>query len=649
MNVIHASPARPFVIEPATADDARSIAELHRIAADGVADYIWSTMVEDGEELLDVGERRYGRTGVKASFENCLVIRDVDGSLAANILAYPMTVSPEGEADPDPILRPFDELEEDQSLYINSLCVAEKHRGQGMAKALLRHIEDVARERGLTKTSLICFEQNREAMSLYRRRGYVETNRVKLVPHPLIRATGDATLMVNYLDAASNGVTPMTKTDAWGAPVSTTDQTAIDGLNRAHGLFQGYFNDPVAVIDQTLETSPDFSMGHLFKAGLYALSTEKAAFDELPAMLETLGKLEGNMNDRERGHLAALRAWRNGDLLGAVELWGDVVAACPRDAIALQFAHQGDFLFGQTRMLRDRIDWVLPYWTENDPGYGFLHGMRSFGLEETGDYGEAESAARYALSLNKHDTWATHGLAHVFEMQGRTDLGIEFMESTADDWSIDNGFSYHNWWHLALYYLERDDPGSALRLFDDMIHPAKTDIAMELLDGAALLWRLFVLGHDTGSRWHDIADVYEGWVEDGYYVFNDMHAMMSFVATGRHAAADGLMATLDQRQNDDDINGLNVRQIGLPVCRAFMAFGQGRYDDAVRLLRPVRVIANRFGGSHAQRDVLDITMLESAIRAGDIPRAAAFSAERLARKPESPLARQFAARIGNRP
>lgn len=433
----------------------------------------------------------------------------------------------------------------------------------------------------------------------------------------------------------------MSKQDAWGAPVSETSQSAIDGLNTAHGLFLGYFNDPVASIDETLNAHPDFAMGHLFKAGLYALSTEKAAFNELPGMLDTLTGLSSKMNERELGHLGALQAWARGDLLDAVERWGDVVARCPRDIIALQFAHQGDFLFGQARMLRDRINWVLPHWSKDEPGYGFLLGMKSFGLEESGDYPAAEEAAREALAMNKHDTWATHGLAHVLEMQGRSDEGIAFMEDTVEDWSVDNGFAFHNWWHLALYYLENDNPAKAIELYDTQIHPAKTDVAMELLDGAALLWRLHVLGIEVGDRWADVADVYQEWAEDGYYAFNDMHAMMSFVATGREQAATRLIATLQTRAEDQDVNGINTRQIGLPICRALDAFGRGSYEDAVRLLKPVRMIANRFGGSHAQRDVLDMTMLEAAIRGGDSAQARVFASERLAHKPMSPLAKQF--------
>ena len=633
-------------IGPARKDDARELAELYVLATDGVCQYVWSTMAGGDESLLDVGERRFAQSGTNFSFQNCLVARAAGGAIAGLMFAYPMVVGDDHEPTDDPVLAPFDALDEGGTFYVAGLVVRDEYRCNGLGRYLMRRAEDMARSHGYDRMSLLCFEANEQATRLYRSLGYGTTKRADIVPHPMIKIeSGGLMLMTKPLEATKGLHRTMSLSDQWGAPVSAADQGAVDGLDKAHALFQGYFSDPVAVIDATLDAHPDFAMGHLFKAGLYALSTEKAAFDELGGMLDTLDGLAADMNDRERGHLAALKAWHRGDMIDAVGLWGDVVAECPRDAIALQFAHQGDFLFGQARMLRDRIDWVLPHWTDADPGYGYLLGMKSFGLEEMGQYDKAEDTARRALAMNPRDTWAVHGVAHVMEMQGRVEDGVAFLEGSIDDWSVDNGFSYHNWWHLALYYVEQGDIAGALRIYDESIHPAPTEVAMELLDAAALLWRLHILGHDTGSRWNDVADTYEPWAEDGYYAFNDMHAMMSFVATGRDKAAEALLSTLERRAGDTDANGVNTRNIGLPVCQAFKAFGDGDYARAVALLQPVRVIAQRFGGSHAQRDALDLTMLEAAIRAGDMARAGVFTAERLGHKPQSPLARSFQARL----
>src|SRR5690606_9529117 len=102
--------------------------------------------------------------------------------------------------------------------------------------------------------------------------------------------------------------------------------------------------------------------------------------------------------------------------------------AFPRDAVALQLAHQCDFLLGQSRLLRDRIARALPHWGRNEPTFGYLQGMHAFGLEEMGHYDEAWEAGTDAVSRNARDTWAIHACAHVMEMTGRTADGIAFLE-----------------------------------------------------------------------------------------------------------------------------------------------------------------------------------------------------------------------------
>jgi tetratricopeptide (TPR) repeat protein len=430
----------------------------------------------------------------------------------------------------------------------------------------------------------------------------------------------------------------MTLNDLRGAPVSTANRASLDGLDRAYALFQGYFNDPVGEIDAVLASDPEFMMGHAFRAGLFLCSCEKAAVPEIAKEVAIMERLAPRANDRERGHLAAVRAWLEGDFHGASRRYADIVVDCPRDMIALQFGHQTDFFLGQARLLRDRVAAVLPYWSERDPGYFYLLGMHAFGLEEMGQYEAAETAGRKAVAMNPRDTWAIHAMAHVFEMQGRLDEGIEFLTSRRKDWSENNGFAFHNWWHLALYCLERADYDRVLALYDQAIHPKPTGIQLELLDAAALLWRLQLRGVDVGQRWTDIADSYEPVASDGYYPFNDMHAVMAFVATGRWDLVAAVVRTLTARANDRDSGGRLIREVGLPVVRAFEAFGRGDYATTIGILRDVRLIAQRFGGSHAQRDVLELTLLEAALRDRRFALAESLANERLAAKPESPLA-----------
>ena len=90
-----------------------------------------------------------------------------------------------------------------------------------------------------------------------------------------------------------------------------------------------------------------------------------------------------------------------------------------------------------------------------------------------------------------------------------------------------------------------------------------------------------------------------------------------------------------------------ARQIGLPLVEGFVAFWQGDYKQAAEKLYSVRVIANSFGGSHAQRDIIDWTLTEAALRGGHRDLAEALANERLALKPHSLVNRNFLSRAGS--
>jgi hypothetical protein len=227
--------------------------------------------------------------------------------------------------------------------------------------------------------------------------------------------------------------------------------------------------------------------------------------------------------------------------------------------------------------------------------------------------------------------------------------GIAWMRADVAAWSEDNFFAVHNWWHLALYHLELGDIEEVLRLFDGPIHGARSRVMIDMIDAAALLWRLYLRGVDVGDRWQTVADGFAPAAQAGTYAFNDMHAMMAFVGAGRRDLADQVLEAQRGVMALDHDNAAFTRGVGHAVTRAMQAFGEGRYNEVVQLIRPVRSRASRFGGSHAQRDVLDLTLIEAALRAGETDLARALAAERVAAKPASPLAHLLAARANSDP
>jgi hypothetical protein len=241
-----------------------------------------------------------------------------------------------------------------------------------------------------------------------------------------------------------------------------------------------------------------------------------------------------------------------------------------------------------------------------------------------------------------------HAVTHVMEMQGRIDEGIAWLTSRQSDWATaDNAFAPHNWWHLALFHLDRGAYDVALDLFDRKLDGPQADMVLVLVDCSALLWRLQLEGVDVGDRFERVADRWQAKadVERGFYAFNDLHAMMSFAATGRSAECERLLA--EMRVTAATGGGANLAMtgdIGLPLAEGLLALAQGRPARAIDRIEAVRDIANGFGGSHAQRDLLTLTLIEAATRAGDTQRARHVLAERLVHKPTAWSAR-LAARV----
>jgi tetratricopeptide (TPR) repeat protein len=435
----------------------------------------------------------------------------------------------------------------------------------------------------------------------------------------------------------------MTLRDLRGVALSTDREASLQAYDRAALLLAGYYADPLATIQGALDEDPDFVSGHCLRAAVGVLSAERAAEPLIAESVAAGVRLASRANERERRHFAAAEAWLDGDFHRAVALYGDIVLEHPRDLVALQVAHVGDFYLGQQRLLRDRVVHALPSWNDAVPGYGFVLGMLAFGLEETNLFDHAEEIGRRALAQNPKDPWAVHAVAHVFEMNGQTDAGIDWLESRIDDWAPDNGLAYHNFWHLALFRLENEEPERALALFDERIWPKRSSVALEMVDAASLLFRLHLRGVNVGGRITSVADAWSDPGYRGYYAFNDVHATMALVADGRLTEAREVVRELERRAGADDSNASMTRDVGLPLARALVMFGEERYAEVVTALVPLRQIAHRFGGSNAQRDVIDQTLGVAALRSGQGMIARALAAERRLLRPKSPWARALAA------
>jgi hypothetical protein len=281
------------------------------------------------------------------------------------------------------------------------------------------------------------------------------------------------------------------------------------------------------------------------------------------------------MDERERAHLVAVTELAAGRWHSAGLRLEELAATWPHDELALMAAHQVDFMRGDSRMLRDRIARALPAWDAGRPGWHAMLGM-------------------YALAV-------------------------------------------HNTWHLALFHLTEGEPEQVLRLYDEGIGGPGSPAVIDLIDATAMLWRLRLLGIDVGNRWQPVAERWAAAGPLGGYAFNAVHALMAYIATGRSHEQQEVLEALVAASHADDDSAVFAREAGLPVARALLAKAAGDHRDACRHLRRVRNQLHRFGGSHAQRDLFDLILLDAVARAGETRLLAALMAERAAARPGRPI------------
>jgi tetratricopeptide (TPR) repeat protein len=436
--------------------------------------------------------------------------------------------------------------------------------------------------------------------------------------------------------------------DPRGCPVSTGSASAIAHAETAQWRMLTYYGDPFEDLDAALQEDPSWVLPLIMKANCLLSAGEFAPTQQALALLDQARELagRGRANERERDHIAASAACAAGHWRTACDLWERILIKHPRDLVALLIAHLFDFYRGDSRNLQRRVSRVLPAWSESDPLYAHVLALHAFGLEECNHYDRALDTARAALALQPREPWAVHAIAHVHEMRGEYERGASFLQSCTKDWAPDNGFAFHNWWHLALFQLERMDTAAALALFDQRIAEG-AELALQHVDVCAMLWRLHLLGVDVGDRWQQATTRWPSATPDrGHYAFNDFHAAIAYIGAGRPQQAREVLEAVKSRATQTDAGepARMAAEVGVPLLRGLVLYAEEDFAGASDQLLGIREHSHKFGGSHAQRDIIELTLLDAAVRAGYKPLARHLLNERLLTKSQSPLTEHWARR-----
>ena len=434
--------------------------------------------------------------------------------------------------------------------------------------------------------------------------------------------------------------------DPLGLPLSTTAEAASTfnaGLERVLRLQSG----GEELIREATEIDPGFALAH---AALALLGHEAGARcdteDSFAAALQAIGR---RGDAREAGFVNLVGARLHGSRTDGSQALMAHIANHPRDVLAVSAAVPTIAFSGVTDVQREAWDLVEGL----APSYGdhwWYISLLAFVRQDQGRFEEAGLLAESALSCEPSSGHAVHAQTHVLYETGQHEVGRVWL----DHWVAESGRAAshraHFSWHAALHDLALGDTEAVRQRYYAQLAPPSVTGVRSLVDAASLLWRwrVAVADWDRAARGLELPPAFPGetspppveavlGVVDHDMLtapqtpFIALHAAVALGASGNVAGLATLRAHCASGAGDEKLRSLLV-----PICDAFIAVTEQRWEPAARLLTEALPTLVGVGGSAAQREVVEETLLLCLLHAGRADEATAILNARLDRRP-SPL------------
>jgi tetratricopeptide (TPR) repeat protein len=415
--------------------------------------------------------------------------------------------------------------------------------------------------------------------------------------------------------------------DAFDLDVTTSSPDTIDAINVFTADWIGY-GTRLKTIMGAADADPKSALANAHAAALHMALEAASGYALARQYIKRARTAALDANEREKLFVAAVAAWWRGDTPTTLTTLRELTRKFPADIAAAKWGQYHAFNLGRPEDVLAFAEDIAPAHPRSAEAWG----MRAFGLEQCSRLNEAEEAGRRALSLRRAEPWAQHAIAHVMDAQGRLDEGIEFLKDYAHTWDDRSIFiREHNYWHLALMHLDRDESDAALRIFDRQLWGEWPEFAQEQIGAISALWRLELRGVDVGDRWEPIVDkVLARWHEH-ILPFHDMHFIYALARGDRIPEARAFITSL-ARHGDRDATGI-WESVALPLAQGLVACAQGKFEQTANVIAPLLPRLHVIGGSHVQRDVFVQTWIDAALKAGQHSAAAEVLAKRHSDRP----------------
>jgi hypothetical protein len=341
---------------------------------------------------------------------------------------------------------------------------------------------------------------------------------------------------------------------------------------------------------------------------------------EANASMARAAELEATVTERELSAMATARLVPQSDASVGERAISDHLERWPHDLFVMS---QTDLLYQVVDSRPDRterrialFERLAPSFTDDD---WYFDGEIAFAAEEHWEYGRAEDLALRSLAGNPDNGGAAHVVAHVLVETGRDQEGSQWLTDWLAAWNDPaKSYRWHLAWHNALFDLSLDAPERALPKLDGIMggepFPA-------LLDGAALAWRMMLDGDDILDAPARLAEI-------------PLAAPFPLLITHRALALALVrdLAALEALADDAEVGGDAVATEMAAWTRALAALAADEPKQAVALLEPIAPAFDRFGGSHAQTEVYEDTLIAALARAGRADEAADRLGRRIERR-----------------
>ena len=403
-------------------------------------------------------------------------------------------------------------------------------------------------------------------------------------------------------------------TDRYGLPLSTTSPAARDAY--VEGCAAKLTMNPGAIeaFDRAIAVDPGFALAHVAKAHALLERGDAAA---ARASIAAANAFTDGLSAREASHIAFFDLLVAGDSEGALATLFGHLNAWPRDAVVLGTAAFTNGLIGssgragQKRMLLELLDRLAPSYGD-DWWFTAHHGMA---LSENRQREAARPKIDRSLAQNPNNPWAAHARAHLCYEEGDPNAARAFLVCWLPTYAHNGSLYSHLNWHLALGHLEAGDAAAAYRVFREAFAP---DVHSgpprgKVTDPVSFLWRWELAGHPRDvDAWRMVHDFANTAFPRAGVAFSDMHIALTGAVASNDAALEARARQIDELTREGRYPSGSL----LPaVSRAFAAFEQRDFSAAIDTLEPIADELERIGGSRAQLDVVEFTLLKAYVRA----------------------------------